>query len=74
MHRRLLCKAFDVLVVYTGREWVVPAERWHQLVKTVFPKMNDTKISLMLFILDDNQNDMLSKSGQHIYQYYIDLA
>jgi hypothetical protein len=63
MHRRLLSKAFDVLVVFTGKEWVVPADRWHQLIKTIFPKMHDTKISLMLYVLDDNQNDMLSETS-----------
>lgn len=59
MHRRLLSKAFEVLMVYEDGAWVVPWDRWHQLVHTIFPEMGQTKIDLMLYVLDDNHNDMI---------------
>lgn len=69
MHRRLLTKAFDLLSSYVRPDWVVSAERWHQVVKLVYPDMTEVKISLMLYVLDDNHNDMLSEQCAHLVDY-----
>ena len=67
MHRRLLAKAFDLLAVNTGfGTRAVPADRWRKLMMTVFPLMSDTKINLLMYVLDDDQTDTLSKSASSV--------
>lgn len=71
LKRQKLAKAFDLIKVKRGSEDVVTHSRWKQLAPIILPGKSDTLSDLLMKILDQDNNNVLSK--QNIFSSRIGL-
>lgn len=66
--RRKLAQAFHILKVWQNGRFVVPEDRWLELMKLVVPGKSDTCVDLLLKVLDTNGD--LTIGTRNIMYYY----
>ncbi|XP_074647512.1 uncharacterized protein LOC141903307 [Tubulanus polymorphus] len=60
--RHSLSRAFDILKVSKDGKFVITQRSWHELMKVVKPKRSYTQIKVLLYVLDSDGDDCLTKS------------
>ncbi|XP_033123624.1 two pore calcium channel protein 2-like [Anneissia japonica] len=68
--RRQLNRAFDILKVFNGNEFIIPWVRWKVVMKLVVPHRSEVLIRLLWDIIDEDDDGQIDKAE---FMHVVDL-
>ncbi|CAH1791470.1 unnamed protein product [Owenia fusiformis] len=61
LKRRLLRRAFDILKIWKNGQFVIPKDRWDDLMRIICPNRSQAQLDLLLMVLDTNGDTDIEK-------------